>query len=141
MNIKLHHIGILVKDINKAAAEYFEKLGYFIKSGIIHDPIQTAMVQFLELCSGTPYVELITPDGTDGKLINAMKKGGGLNHLCYQTDDIDEFHKFLVNKGMFSLQQPVDAAAFPGRRIAWLMGRDGIPIELVESGVDNWENE
>jgi methylmalonyl-CoA/ethylmalonyl-CoA epimerase len=40
---------------------------------------------------------------------------------------------------MFILQQPVDAVAFPNRKIAWLMGRDGIPIELVEKGVDLWQ--
>lgn len=140
MNFKLHHIGILVKDINKAATGYVEKLGYVIKSGIIHDPVQTALVQFLILGRDSPYVELITPDGTNGKLINAMKKGGGLNHLCYETDNIEKSYNNLVNKGMFSLQQPVDAASFPGRRITWLMGRDGIPIELVESGEDKWEN-
>ena len=34
---------------------------------------------------------------------------------------------------MFILQSPVDAVAFEGKRIAWLMGKDGIPVELVEA--------
>jgi methylmalonyl-CoA/ethylmalonyl-CoA epimerase len=33
---------------------------------------------------------------------------------------------------MLILHKPVPAVAFEGRRIAWLMGMDGIPIELVE---------
>jgi methylmalonyl-CoA/ethylmalonyl-CoA epimerase len=37
---------------------------------------------------------------------------------------------------MLLLQRPVPAAAFPGRRIAWLMGDDRLPVELVEEGAD-----
>ena len=42
-------------------------------------------------------------------------------------------------KKLFLLQAPLSATAFQGRRIAWLMGRDGIPVELVEAGSDSWE--
>jgi hypothetical protein len=33
---------------------------------------------------------------------------------------------------MFLVSAPVPATAFLGRRIAWLMDRDGLLIELVE---------
>jgi methylmalonyl-CoA/ethylmalonyl-CoA epimerase len=78
-------------------------------------------------------VELVAPDGPESKLINALRKGGGLNHLCYESDDLGRDCRELAAHAMLVLQPPLAAAAFAGRRIAWLMGRDGIPIELLES--------
>jgi methylmalonyl-CoA/ethylmalonyl-CoA epimerase len=132
MALTLHHIGILVADIATAADQYVAKFGYRVRGPIVHDAVQTAHVQFLALSDSVPYVELVTPDGPQSKLSNALKKGGGLNHLCYATPTIDEDCRRLRENGMLLLQSPVAAEAFPGRRIAWLMGRDGIPIELVE---------
>lgn len=129
----LHHVGILVKSIPEAAERYVSRFGYTLKSEIVHDPVQTAHVQFLEGQAGT-LLELIAADGPASKLTNALKKGGGLNHLCYLVDDIEADCAALRAQGMFLLCAPVAAEAFSGRRIAWLMGTDGIPIELVERG-------
>lgn len=140
MDFRLHHTGILVKDMEKAAKEYTERFGYEIVSKVIHDPVQTAFVQFLRGKHDSAYLELIAPDGPDSKLCNALKKGGGLNHLCYLVADIEESCRQLSQHKMFVLQPPVSATAFPGRKIAWLMGRDGIPVELVEKGREIWED-
>lgn len=139
MRLSIHHIALLTKNIEKSARDYVKFFQYTIVSPIIHDPIQTAYVQFLQLEGSTSYIELIAPDGLDSKLTNALKKGGGLNHLCYSTSNIDKSCSDMVNQGLFLLQAPVAATAFPGRRIAWLMGRDGIPVELVEKGEDKWQ--
>jgi len=136
MGLTLHHVGILVPDIAEAAGQYVAKFGYRVCGPIVHDPVQTARVQFLALTGAIPYVELVTPDSPDSKLSNALKKGGGLNHLCYTSLAIDEDCRRLREAGMLLLQSPVEAQAFSGRRIAWLMGRDGIPVELLEPGED-----
>ena len=134
MSLTLHHVGILVADIARAADEYVKKFGYRACSEIVHDSVQTAHVQLLTLNGSIPYIELVTPDGPDSKLANALKKGGGLNHLCYLSPAIDEECRRLRETGMLLLQSPVEAPAFSGRRIAWLIGRDGIPVELLETG-------
>jgi methylmalonyl-CoA/ethylmalonyl-CoA epimerase len=134
LNLTLHHIGILVPDIAEAAEQYRLRFGYRIVSEIIHDRIQTAHVQFLAGAASAPHIELVTPDSPTSKLSNALKKGGGLNHLCYLADAIDDECRRLRSAGMLLLHSPVEAKACPGRRIAWLMGRDGIPIELLETG-------
>jgi methylmalonyl-CoA/ethylmalonyl-CoA epimerase len=130
----LHHIGFLVGDIAKAAEIYTRRYGYEITSDVIHDPTQTAYVQFLRVPGDSVQLELVAPDGERSKLSNALRKGGGLNHLCYATNDIEAACRFLRAEQMMLLQAPVAAVAFPGRRIAWLMGADRTPIELVESG-------
>ena len=137
MNLSLHHIGIVVKDIPEAADLYVRRFGHEVKTEIIHDQVQTAYVQFLRLPGDSVYVELVSPDGPGSKLTNALNKGEGLNHLCYSTDDIEAECARLRGKGLILLCAPVSAAAFQGRRIAWLMGADRVPFELVERGGQN----
>ena len=133
MQLNLHHIGILVKDIPKSAAVYV-RLGYEIRTEVIHDPVQTAFVQFLKLPADRAYLELISPDGPAGRLNNALVKGGGLNHLCYSTEDIQAGCEWLRDTGFFLIAEPVPAVAFDGRRVAWFRGPDKLSVELVESG-------
>jgi methylmalonyl-CoA/ethylmalonyl-CoA epimerase len=132
MRLRLHHLGVLVSDIPKALAEYVERFGYEVCSQQIHDPVQTAFVQFLKLPDDNVFLEFVSPDGPTSKLANALKQGSGLNHVCYQVEDIEASCASLRSKGLYLLQVPVSAAAFPGRRIAWLLGQDRVPIELVE---------
>jgi methylmalonyl-CoA/ethylmalonyl-CoA epimerase len=63
-----------------------------------------------------------------------LKKGGGTHHVCYAVEDIDAACADLRRHGMSLIRTPVSAAAFRGRRIAWLMGRDRMLTELVEEG-------
>lgn len=119
-------------DIHRAAADYVYRFGYEVTSEVIHDPVQTAYVQFLRLPGGLPYLELVLPDGPKSKLANALSRGGGTNHLCYTTPEIELACQQLRRNGMCLIQQPVDAVPFPGQRIAWLIGRDRVPIELLE---------
>uniref|UniRef100_Q01TN9 Methylmalonyl-CoA epimerase n=1 Tax=Solibacter usitatus (strain Ellin6076) TaxID=234267 RepID=Q01TN9_SOLUE len=133
MNLTLHHIGVLVKSIPESAAFYLQ-MGYELRSQIIHDPTQTAYVQFLKLPTDRSYLELISPDRPDGRLNNALQKGGGLNHVCYSTNDIDGCSAWLRDTGFFLIAEPVAAVAFDGRRVAWFRGRDRLLVELVEAG-------
>ncbi|HUD73188.1 MAG TPA: VOC family protein [Dongiaceae bacterium] len=138
MTTRLHHIGIAVHDLAAAQEELTRLLGYRVRSVVIHDPVQTAHVQFLQLEGDPACVELVTPDGPASKLTGALKRGGGLNHLCYAVDDIEAACRRLSEGGMLIVQEPVAAVAFPGRRIAWLMGGARVLTELVEEGVDRW---
>jgi methylmalonyl-CoA/ethylmalonyl-CoA epimerase len=134
MDLSLHHVGMLVADVAQGAELYLRRFGYAVASEVIHDPVQTAYVQFLRLRGDPVYLELVAPDGPESKLANALKKGGGINHLCYATTDIEAAWRHLREQKMVLLQAPVPAVAFKGRRIAWLMGRDQTPVELVERG-------
>jgi methylmalonyl-CoA/ethylmalonyl-CoA epimerase len=129
-----HHIGFLVKDIALAVRDFNTRLGYSVESDVIEDPVQTAFVQFLRQPGIPVWIELITPNGPDSKLANALHKGGGLHHLCYETDDIEGACLHLREQRMFMIAAPTLATAFPGRRIAWFMDRSGFLVELLEQG-------
>jgi catechol 2,3-dioxygenase-like lactoylglutathione lyase family enzyme len=134
MNLQLHHIGIAVEDIAQATEDYRRRLGCTPEGGVIHDPVQTAFIQFLRLAGDSVLIELVAPDGPESKLRNAVVRGGGLNHLCYVTDDIDLACRRLREEGMMIIHDPVPSVGFDGRRIAWLMGQDRVLTELVERG-------
>ena len=133
-HFQLHHVGIVVKDIGAAAERYERRLGYEQRSGVIHDPLQTAQVQFLGLPAAPVYLELVSPDGPGSKLQDALAKGESLHHLCYLTETIEVGCEHLRNEGMTLVRAPAPAVAFRGRRIAWMMGRDRVLIELLERG-------
>jgi methylmalonyl-CoA/ethylmalonyl-CoA epimerase len=74
-------------------------------------------------------VEPATPDSTVGR---ELKKGGGLNHLCYELDDIEGQVEDAVADGAILAVAPVPAVAFSGHRIAFVYFRKVGPIEFVE---------
>jgi methylmalonyl-CoA/ethylmalonyl-CoA epimerase len=132
MNLSLHHIGIAVPDVSRAADDYRRRLGCELEGDLVHDPVQTAFIQFLRFRGDSVLVELVAPDGPESRLGKAVAKGGGLNHLCYATDDIESACRSLREEGMMIIHEPTPAVAFGGRRIAWLMGPDRVLTELVE---------
>ncbi|HYA18250.1 MAG TPA: VOC family protein [Bryobacteraceae bacterium] len=135
MDLKLHHVGIVVKDIEHSVQTYLA-MGYELRTAVIHDPVQTAFVQFLRIARDSAYIELVSPDGPGSKLANALQKGGGLNHLCYAIPDIEAGCAWLRERGFMAIADPVPAVAFGGRRVAWFRGPDRLLVELVESGAE-----
>jgi methylmalonyl-CoA/ethylmalonyl-CoA epimerase len=132
--MSLHHVGIAVEDIHTSADIYVRRYGYSRRTAVIHDPTQTAYVQFFKLANDPCYLELVAPDGDGSKLQNSVRRGGGLHHLCYAVSDIANDCAHLASSGMLLVSGPVPATAFHPRRIAWLMGQDRLLIELVERG-------
>lgn len=130
--MRLHHVGYAVIDLASSAALYERRLGYVSTTGSIHDPDQTAVVQFLVLRGDRVYLELVAPDGPSSKLSSAAKRGGGLHHLCYTCGLLEETIAHLESTGMKLISEPRPGIAFGGRRICWLLGQDPLPIELVE---------
>jgi methylmalonyl-CoA/ethylmalonyl-CoA epimerase len=135
-SLRLHHVGIVVHNINTAADDYVRRLGYELRSETLHDPTQTAYVQFLGLPGDPSLLELVSPDGPQSRLATALSKGGGLHHLGYATPRIESTCRDWRAAGFFLIHDPVPAVAFCGRRIAWLMSPDHVLVELVEQGGD-----
>jgi methylmalonyl-CoA/ethylmalonyl-CoA epimerase len=137
IELRLHHVGYATKSITDIAATYSERYGYEICSPIIHDPLQTALVQFLKLPGDQSYLEFVAPDGPESKLSSAAKRGGGLNHLCFTSGPLEQSILELEATGARLISEPKPAVAFAGRRICWFIGEDPVPIELVERRSDS----
>ena len=130
--LRLHHAGYATSSIPPLVNQYVSRFGYEVCTPLIHDPLQTAMVQFLRLPGDDVYLEFVAPDGPDSKLSRAAHKRGGLHHLCFMAQALENAIDLLVHQGMMLISEPQPAVAFAGRRICWLLGEDPLLVELVE---------
>ncbi|KAA6455582.1 methylmalonyl-CoA epimerase [Acidobacteria bacterium AB60] len=129
----LHHVGVAVKKMQKAIAEYETLWGYKLVSGPFDDPIQNVSVCFLAREPGDTVIELVAPLGPNSPIDLTLKKGGGTYHLCYQVEDINAAIAHLSEQGAFLVSGPVPAVAFNMRPIAWLLTGTNLLVELVQA--------
>jgi methylmalonyl-CoA/ethylmalonyl-CoA epimerase len=132
LELSLHHIGYAVKTIEPAAGRYVERYGYEVCTPVIHDPLQSALVQFLRLPGDATYLEFVAPDRPDSPLAGAVKRGGKLHHLCFAANHLEQTISDLEDEGMLLVSEPKTAVAFAGRRICWLVDDMQLLVELVE---------
>jgi methylmalonyl-CoA/ethylmalonyl-CoA epimerase len=127
----LHHVGVVVDDIERHSRCYAQALEMLPRTGIIEDSVQKVRVQFWG-APGQVAVELIQPTTPDSPAHRALSKGGGLNHLGFHVGDIVECVAKAVADGAVCTCEPVRAAAFGGRRIAFVFYRHMGLIEFIE---------
>jgi methylmalonyl-CoA/ethylmalonyl-CoA epimerase len=98
----------------------------------IHDPLQKVNVQCLKIASDSVQVELVEPVGSDSPVRRFLSLGGGMNHLCYEVADVSASLKDLRARKSVILSSAKPAIAFGGRKIAWVITREKLLIELLE---------
>jgi methylmalonyl-CoA/ethylmalonyl-CoA epimerase len=131
MNKQLHHVGVVVAQLEKAAAFYARELGATVKLGPIDDPLQKVRVMFLH--TGTDVLlELVEPLSPDSPAHRLAQAGGGIHHLCYEVEALDRCLEESRKGGCLVISNPLPATAFKGRRIAFLFTPMNIVIEYLE---------
>jgi methylmalonyl-CoA/ethylmalonyl-CoA epimerase len=128
-----HHVGVAVRDLQKAIPDYKNLFGYEVVSGPFDDPIQAVSVCFMGRGAGDPVIELVAPLGPGSPVDGVLKKGGGTYHICYRVPDIRAAIAHLTGHGSILVSGPVPAVAFEMREIAWLMTETGLLAELVQA--------
>ena len=102
-------------------------------SEVSDDEIQRARVIFLDLPpDGAMKLELVEPLGTDSPVTGFAQKGGGLHHICFEVDDLEEQIDTMKGLKAMLIRRPQPATAFGGRRIAWMLTRDKLLVEYLE---------
>jgi methylmalonyl-CoA/ethylmalonyl-CoA epimerase len=128
-----HHVGVAVRNIQQAVANYQSLFDYKLISGPFDDPIQNVSVCFLSRGEGDTTIELVAPLGPNSPIDRILKKGGGTYHVCYQVPDMNAAIQHLTERGSLLLSGPVPAIAFEMREIAWLMTETELLVELVQA--------
>ncbi|MGB7055415.1 MAG: methylmalonyl-CoA epimerase [bacterium] len=86
--MKLNHIGIAVKSIEESLKIWRDILGFRVEM-IEEVPEQKVRVAVLD--AGTLTIELLEPLATDSTIHRFIeRKGGGLHHLSFEVDDIEQ---------------------------------------------------
>ena len=115
--LKLHHIGIVVQDINESLGEISNFLSF--ESTSLPTLVGSQKVNICFLKTNSVYIELIEPADPDSPIISFVKEGGGFHHLCFEVDDIQQEIDKMVENGARLVVAPVKG--FEDRLIAFLM--------------------
>jgi len=83
---RIHHVGIVVRSIDAAYAFYRDTLSLHVHK---EDIIQDQGVKAALLTIGDSEIELLEPiDDHTGVARFLARRGEGLHHLCFATDDV-----------------------------------------------------
>ena len=136
MNLRLDHIGIVVKDIERASQDYQRIHGLKQKTKIIHEPAHNVELMFFETGHGVmPMIELIMPMSDSSKVSGFLKKtGGGIHHLAYEVDNIEDAIEHYKSLGSIILGDIVPGAGHSNLPTVWIYTPDKSLIELIEKG-------
>jgi methylmalonyl-CoA/ethylmalonyl-CoA epimerase len=105
---KIHHVGVVVPNLEQAMGLWRDLLGLRLaKTQTVQDQgVKAALLQV-----GGSEIELLeplSPDNGVGKFL--AKRGGGLHHVCFETDDVEDELKAAKTKGI----QLIDQKPRPG---------------------------
>ena len=84
--MKLHHIGIVVKNIQKSLGELNQYLNF--ESTTVPSLVGSQKVNICFLKTNNVFLELIEPAQKNSPISDFVKKKGGFHHLCFEVDDI-----------------------------------------------------
>ena len=93
----LDHIAIAVPDLQKAIERFAEDFGLTLKAT---EDVPEAKTSAAFLPIEKSNIELIHPLNGEGPVQKYLdKKGGGIHHLCFRSDDIEADVERLKAKG------------------------------------------
>ena len=130
--MKIHHVGYLVKNIEKAITD-FKLLGYEKEGNITYDPLRD--IDILFLVNSGYRIELVEPKSNQSVVYNTLKKvGNSPYHICYECDDIEVACQQLKESGYIQTSEiEPDIAISENSSVVFLFKRNSGIIELVET--------
>ena len=137
MSKQLHHVGIVVKDVEEALNQYINMLGVTPwQKGIVEVREVGLRLAHIDIGEGAS-IELMEPTNAENRQARFLReRGEGLFHINLFTDNFGGDVKELREKGL-TVEIEEDKEAFPGYmlRMAWLQPKDtrGLWIELADS--------
>lgn len=128
-----HHVGFVVRSITNSVKGFAVILQAEWDEQIFHDPNQGVRVAFLKGASeGDPLWELVEPADEKSPVQSFAVKGGGLHHVCYVVEKLEDALTRARSLGAVIAREPMPAVAFGGRRIAWIYTKNRLLIEYLE---------
>jgi len=128
--LRLHHVGIVVADLESARKRY-ETLGFAAGERFVVPEQHIVAIVFH---AGPGYVELIQPTDAEGPIARYMaKRGEGTHHVAYAVDDIEATLARLKLAGARLIDERPRAGTH-GWRIAFIHPESchGVLTELVQ---------
>lgn len=125
----VHHIAIIVSDIEAAKDFYVRKLGFEVIRENYRESRQDWKLD-LRLGEGENAVELeIFAELNPPKRVN-RPEACGLRHLAFRVDDVAEAVEDLKSRGIEC--EPIRYDEYTRKRMTFFFDPDGLPLELHE---------
>jgi len=146
MKLRLNHIGLVVENISEFA-NILRSLGLSEMTPLEPDPIQKVSARFVTVGGNEHdvHLELLEPTDNSSPISNFLtKSGGGLHHLCFEVDNIDQMANKLTEKGFQIVCPSVECVGYDRSfklgdkrptKIAFFLLDNKILIELLQKGV------
>ena len=129
--MKLHHIGIAVRDIAKDPEDYQRALGIPLESRVFEDEFQRVRIRFGWI-EGSVLVEFVEPIGEASPVTRWVERGGGVYHVCYQVKNLEQEIDRACRAGGILVTRPCPAPALGNKRIAFVYTRGRNLVEFLE---------
>lgn len=129
----LDHIAIAVPDLDAAIKRFMEDFGLPFDG---RDDVQEARTSTAFFPLPPTNIELVHPLNGEGPIAKYLeKRGGGLHHLCFRSDDIGADVERLKAKG-YEFLSDTPAPGAHGALVIFIHPRscDGVLIELSQPG-------
>ncbi len=129
---KIDHIGVAVKDLDKAIETYRDIFGFEL---LEVEEVPSQKVKVAKFNVGGVHIEFLQPLADDSPISKFLeKKGEGIHHIAYYTDDINGLLDDLKNKGVKMInEEPVKGSS--NTMIAFVHPKSSIILtELVSKG-------
>jgi methylmalonyl-CoA/ethylmalonyl-CoA epimerase len=136
MIVALDHIAIAVPDLDRAIKRFMDDFGISFDGTEDVEAAKTTTAFFP--IDGTQ-IELVHPLRGEGPIAKFLeKKGGGIHHICFRSDDIEADIARLKDKGY----QFLGDAPSPGAHNSKVIfihpkSADGVLIELNQPAADH----
>jgi methylmalonyl-CoA/ethylmalonyl-CoA epimerase len=133
---RIDHIGVAVDDLEEAISLYHESLGMPLQH---RETVEQLGVEAVLLGVGDSHVELLRPALPDSPVSRFLeRRGPGIHHVAYQTDNIDGALESVRASGL-QLVDERPRVGIMGSRVAFVHPKStgGVLMELVEPAKDH----
>jgi methylmalonyl-CoA/ethylmalonyl-CoA epimerase len=128
----IDHVGVVVKSLEDGIANWSRLFGYEQITEPVLNTLQKVRVVFLEKAQSLP-VKLVEPTDPSSPVWTFALKGGGLHHLCFKADNLENEMKRIDEEGARILVHPQPGEAFEMENIAFVYAGQGLNIELIDT--------
>jgi len=128
----IDHVGIVVKRLEEGIANWSRMFGYLQVTEPVLNSLQKVRVVFMEKEGSLP-VKLLEPTDSTSPVWAFALRGGGLHHLCFKVENLENGLGHLVREGARVLVNPQPGEAFEMEQIAFVYAGQGLNIELIDT--------
>jgi methylmalonyl-CoA epimerase len=124
----IDHIAIATPDLEESLKFYAETLGI---EATHRETLEDRGIEVAFLPIGDTRIELVAPIRDDSEVSGFLnKRGGGIHHMAFRTDDVDKDVGQLEDAGVRMAQGPSEGAH--GCRVAFIHPKasGGVLLEL-----------